>query len=569
MVLYYEITFAITVVLAIFYVFIWNKHFDVNITAIFLLVPIANLGYVLEVMATDLGSAITAQKIVYIGGCFCPYFVTMSILNLSAIEVKRWIRTVFFILNAGIYLSVMTIGYLGLFYKGVTLENIDGTWILVKDYGPMHTVFHIALSVEFVIGFAAIAYSLFKKRQVSKWTLMLLFLPEAISMLGFFGNKIAGNVVEVMPVAYIFAEVTYLLIVRRISLYDVSDMVVESMVQTGDTGFISIDFNHHYLGSNETAKNIMPVLRDMTVDQTITKIPELEKNMNHWLKHFEEDDSVTKNLYLKRDPENEDNNKMYLVNVNYLYDGKRKRGYQIFLVDDTQNQKYISLMDRYNTELEEEVEEKTQHIIEMHDNLIMGMATMVESRDNSTGGHIRRTSAGVRILIEEIRKDGKIPLSQEFCRNIIKAAPMHDIGKIAVDDAVLRKPGRFTDKEFAEMKKHAAEGARIIHEILKDTDDEAFKVIAENVAHYHHERIDGSGYPEGLKGEAIPIEARIMAIADVYDALVSKRVYKEKMSFEEADRIIMEGMGTQFDLMLKPYYEKARPRLEEYYRNLE
>ena len=201
----------------------------------------------------------------------------------------------------------------------------------------------------------------------------------------------------------------------------------------------------------------------------------------------------------------------------------------------------------------------------MHDRLILGMATMVESRDNSTGGHIRRTSEGVRLLVEEIRKDGCLSLTDSFCRNLIKAAPMHDLGKIAVDDAVLRKQGPFTPEEREEMKKHAAEGARIVHEILKDTDDTAFRRIAENVAHYHHEKVDGTGYPDALKGDEIPLEARIMAIADVYDALVSKRVYKEKFSFDKADRIILEGMGTQFDPMLKPCYEAARPRLEAFY----
>ena len=119
------------------------------------------------------------------------------------------------------------------------------------------------------------------------------------------------------------------------------------------------------------------------------------------------------------------------------------------------------------------------------------------------------------------------------------------------------------------MKTHAAEGARIVHEILKNTDDNDFRVIAENVAHYHHERWDGSGYPEGLKGGKIPLEARIMAIADVYDALVSKRVYKEKMSYEKANEIIMEGMGKHFDAKLKPYYVAARPKLEKYYSSIE
>ena len=117
------------------------------------------------------------------------------------------------------------------------------------------------------------------------------------------------------------------------------------------------------------------------------------------------------------------------------------------------------------------------------------------------------------------------------------------------------------------MKTHAAQGARIVKQILDGTDDKEFAKIAINVAHYHHERWDGSGYPKGLKGEEIPLEARIMAIADVYDALVSKRVYKEKMSFEQANQIIMEGMGKHFDKRLEKYYVAARPKLEEYYIN--
>lgn len=169
------------------------------------------------------------------------------------------------------------------------------------------------------------------------------------------------------------------------------------------------------------------------------------------------------------------------------------------------------------------------------------------------------------MLINEMRKDESLKLSDDFCTDIIKAAPMHDLGKITVDDAVLRKPGRYTPEDYEKMKLHAAEGAKIVHNILEDTDDEEFRRIAENVAHYHHERMDGSGYPDGLKGEEIPLEARIMAIADVYDALVSKRVYKESYSFEKANSIILEGMGSQFDPALKPYYEAARPNLEAYY----
>ena len=227
--------------------------------------------------------------------------------------------------------------------------------------------------------------------------------------------------------------------------------------------------------------------------------------------------------------------------------------------------KLTDIQKNYNKELKKEVAAKTKRITDLHDKLIIGMATMVESRDNSTGGHIKRTSEVVRILTEEIMKDNSLQLTNEFCEDLIKAAPLHDLGKIAISDEILRKPGRFTPEEYQKMKYHAVEGARVVHEILVDSEDKEYSRIAENVAHYHHERIDGSGYPNSLKGDEIPLEARIMAIADVYDALVSTRVYKEKYSFEKADQIIIEGMGTQFDSRLKKYYLAARPKLEAYY----
>ena len=203
---------------------------------------------------------------------------------------------------------------------------------------------------------------------------------------------------------------------------------------------------------------------------------------------------------------------------------------------------------------------------DMQNKLVFGMATMVEGRDNSTGGHIKRTSEVVRLIVEEMAKDSSVHLDNRFVANIIKAAPMHDLGKITVDDIVLRKPGKFTPEEYAAMKTHSKEGARIVKNILNDYGDEDFEQIAINVAHYHHERWDGTGYPEGLKGDEIPLEARIMAIADVYDALVSKRVYKEEFSFDEANKIIIEGMGKQFDPGLESFYLKAKEKIEAFYK---
>ena len=203
--------------------------------------------------------------------------------------------------------------------------------------------------------------------------------------------------------------------------------------------------------------------------------------------------------------------------------------------------------------------------VALQDKLVLGMSTMVEGRDNSTGGHIKRTSNVVRLLVEEMMKDPSLELNHSFYQNVIKAAPMHDLGKITIDDAILRKPGKFTPEEYEVMKTHSPEGAKILEQILKDVTDKSLEGIAINVAHYHHERWDGKGYPNGLKGDDIPLEARIMAIADVYDALVSKRVYKDEFSFDDANRIIMENMGKQFDPSLEKYFVRAKPKIEKYY----
>lgn len=564
---YYSALFVLSMIFLILYVCIWHKHFDITFTMFFTLVPISCLGYVLYTEADSTYTAFWGLRFIYIGGCFLQYFITLSIFNLCEIKIGKIIKIIAFCMTVLLYLSVLSIGHSDLYYKNVNFVQKDGYFILQKEYGVMHSVFYFYLATLFLIGIIVIIYSYIKKSQVSRIILYLLVIPDAITIFSYFVMKKIINTVEFMPLGYVLAEVVYLIIAYRMCLYDINNTAADSLSQTGTIGYISFDFKKKYLGSNATARKIMPFLTKLTVDYGLVDNDVDQRKLLHWLNSFIEDNknnSFTYIIHVNGVPDDNDD-KIYNVSVNYLYDSVRKRGYIISLTDDTANRKYINLLDSYNEKLQDEVQEKTQHIIDMHDNLILSLATMVESRDNSTGGHIRRTSVGVKLLIDEIIKDNEFELSDEFCRNIIKAAPMHDLGKIAVDDAILRKPGRFTDEEFEKMKCHAAEGAKVIHQILEKTDDEAFKVIAENVAHYHHERIDGSGYPDGLKGDEIPIEARIMAIADVYDALVSKRVYKDSMSFEQADSIIMEGMGTQFDERLKKYYVKARPKLEEYY----
>ena len=544
-----------------FYAIFWHKHFDARFTLIFSFIPVTNLGYMLVAQSETLEAALVANRFIYIGGCYLVLLFTLSILSLCHIELSKLLKLLLFTVSTAMYVCVLTNDSHSFFYRSISLEQSGSAGMLVKEYGPGHTLFYAMLIMYFVISISAMVYSFFRKKDVSNRIIYLLLLPAMISFISYFGGKISPDALDLLPLTYVLAQVVYLIIIDRVCIYDVTNTCGDSLIQNGDTGLLSFDFNSNFLGCNETARKFIPAVAELSIDKPVSDVPALKDNICKWLEDYKSDNSYDNANY-------EVGGRILNVDIGYLYDGRRRRGYQILITDDTQNQEYISLISRYNDDLRDEVMKKTAHIMDMHNKLILGMATMVESRDNSTGGHIRRTSEVIRILVGEIRALEAYDLSEKFCYDLIKAAPMHDLGKIAVDDAILRKPGRFTDEEFAVMKTHAAEGARIVHSILDGTDDEEFHIIAENVAHYHHERWDGSGYPAGLVGEEIPLEARIMAIADVYDALVSKRVYKESMSFGQADEIIMEGMGKHFDKSLEACYVSARPKLEMYYSSL-
>ncbi|MBR4759127.1 MAG: HD domain-containing protein, partial [Lachnospiraceae bacterium] len=197
----------------------------------------------------------------------------------------------------------------------------------------------------------------------------------------------------------------------------------------------------------------------------------------------------------------------------------------------------------------EDIEHKTETISQMQNGLILVLADMVESRDENTGDHVKKTSAYTRIIMDSMKKLGIYTdmLTDEFVYDVVHSAPLHDVGKIQVSDVILNKPGRLTDEEFEIMKTHTIAGRNVIQQAIEIVPDSGYLLEARNLAEFHHEKWNGTGYPHGLSGQDIPLSARIMAIADVFDALVSRRSYKEPFTFEKAMEIIQEGAGSHFD----------------------
>ncbi|MBC8392015.1 MAG: HD domain-containing protein [Deltaproteobacteria bacterium] len=196
-----------------------------------------------------------------------------------------------------------------------------------------------------------------------------------------------------------------------------------------------------------------------------------------------------------------------------------------------------------------DLKEQNRQIHITQDVTIHAMAGLAETRDNETGAHIRRTQNYVRYLAIQLKSQAKFSadLTPEIIELLYKSAPLHDVGKVGVPDRILLKPGKLTDEEFAEMKKHTTYGHDAIKMAEKDLGTTSFLRIAREIAYTHHEKWDGSGYPQGFAGEDIPVSGRLMALADVYDALISKRVYKPPITHTKAVKIIKERKGNHFD----------------------
>ncbi len=204
-------------------------------------------------------------------------------------------------------------------------------------------------------------------------------------------------------------------------------------------------------------------------------------------------------------------------------------------------------------------------MLAIQESTIIGMANLIESRDQNTGKHVKRTSIYVELLAKAAQKAGYRSdiLTDGYVELTIKAAPLHDIGKIAVSDSILQKPGRLAEEEFECMKTHTTAGGRIVRDVLGNIEDREYIEVASRMAASHHEKWNGSGYPMGLKEDEIPLCARIMAVADVFDALVSKRCYKEPMPADKAFDIISESDRAHFGPELARLFISIRSNIEK------
>lgn len=561
------IIFIISILITLILIRYGDSHISSSYVLMLVIINISNLGYLELSNAKTLEGALLANKISYLGGCFLPCFIIECICEVCKQKIPKWIRIVSLGLSGMAYCLVCTVGHFPIYYKDVALTFENGNTYLLKTYGPLHNLYLILLCAYFLVAFAIIIYSFFRQSEVSyKSTVILFGMMVFSSTLYMLGSRLEIKE-QIIPLIYLIDGTTILLLLFRIRMYDISTVISTTVNEANEYGFIVFDSNKNYIGSNQRAKTLFKELIPLKIDcQTW-------KNMSSPLLAI-----VNEKMSALDVGKNIDAAQITCGNLEIKCTVKqivRKNigriiGYYAELLDDTEQCKYVELLNNYNVKLEADVAEKVSHIQKIQDDIILSMADIVENRDSNTGGHIRRTSEGVNILVQQMMQMERYQnINRSFFECVIKAAPLHDFGKIAIEDSILRKPGRFTDEEFEKMKEHSNKGANIVGQILNNVNDDEFLKIAVNIANYHHEKWNGSGYPQRLKGEEIPLEARIMALADVFDALVSKRCYKSQYSYDEAFRIIEESLGSHFDPEIGEAFMKCRPKLEAFYNGIQ
>lgn len=557
----YTALFIMSFIMFVMLVARYKNKISIYYVLMFECVLITNFGYMQLSDATNVKMAIFANQTVYLGSSFCPFFLLMSIADLCKAKVNKALQIFLIVYSAVIFALISSVGAFSWYYKDVQLARENGVSILIKEYGPLHSLYPIYLFGIIIMSFVIVVNSFFRKKDVSYITSSILLVLMVMIVSVYTIEKAFALKTEFLPLAYVIAQIVILILLRRISLYDVTAISTNSMVESVSYGFITYDSNERYLGSDVAAKLWFPEIKELHIDSKVkSEDTDILKQIGKWIRKEDNREIV----YFEKD------NLIIEAKHTIVKEKRRKAIHCFYLRDDTEQQKYTKLVEQYNENLARDINKKTEKIYKIQDDILISMASIVENRDNNTGGHIARTSDVVKIFVNHLLKKNIInELTPKIAKCIIKAAPLHDFGKIAIPDIILNKPGKFTDEEYEEMKKHSEKGAVIVERILKNSEDTTFKKIAVNVAHYHHEKWDGKGYPEGIQGEEIPFEARVMALADVFDALVSKRVYKERLGYDKAFSIIEESCGTHFDPVLCREFLACRPEIEKLYDSYE
>ena len=523
---------------------------QLDIVKVTLFSTIAIVAYALRSAAITEDVALIAQKMLIFGSCFNYWYYFLFYMRFCKIKAPKWFYGVFFALTISIFLATFTFDYHTLTYSEwewaiTSTGNLQLHVIDRNIFGYLY-LYNYVIYYTAMIVVTALSFRNFTKRRkrIAIALLVLPLLPDLGQTLS--TALLRGTAIELTPIGLVLSQFFLLFLIYKVHIYDANLTISSAVFRNVKSVLIAFSDDYTYLGANEMGIRLFPYLSKLSINEPIREsdMPELYKIITGDLNEY----SFAGKIYEAS-----------------FQDADNKGTKLLWLNDVTEEREYVDLLQNYQQDLMNEVDEKTQNIKDMQVRVMMSLSDILENRDGNTGGHVKRTSKIVELLVKAMYNDNYPNVTAQFCDLVAFAAPMHDIGKIAVSDVILNKPAKLTDEEFDIMKSHSEKGANLAVEVLYGVETPSTVHITESIARSHHEKWDGTGYPEHLKGEDIPLEARIMAVADVYDALVSKRCYKDPMPFDVAYKIMDESFGSHFDPSLKKYFDACRPEIEAYY----
>jgi len=536
------------------------KNTDRYLWTIVMLVPVTIAGYWIKSTVHTPEAAMISFCFIYLDSTVLPVVLLFSLLKSIGHEAGPWVKISVYTVTA---LEIFTVWFsrnTKLYYSAIDIEETSLGTVTRMTSGPLKLPHYIFLGVLAVAFIAVFIWGLLDKTKKSKKSYELYAFYATAMLAVYVIELVLGTKFTILPGLYTIGSIMIVVNYEGIQSHDIYNFIGEKQIITGHLGFCAFDLKRRLLGYNDQFAKMEPDVCNVSIDAHISeKYEDLFKNVNRAIDVFDENGYYCEKVEVK--------GKVFQIIVTDFSVSRdnNPNGYLLEVSDVTDDQKKIDTIEKYNKRLSEEVEAKTENILGIQNAVVLGLANMVENRDDNTGGHVKRTSEVIKLLVNEIQRQKIYNLDAQKAKDIVRAAPMHDLGKISIDSAILCKPGRLTPEEYEIMKTHAPKSGEIVKIILEGVEEQHFVDVSYNLARHHHERFDGKGYPEGLMGESIPVEARIMAVADVYDALVSKRCYKEAMSFEEAFKIMNDNMGSQFDPSMRPVFVACRQKLEAYY----
>lgn len=495
------------------------------------------VGYTLEMEATTRELAIQSLKVTYVGKPFILFSLYLFVMEYCGVSVSKRRRNILFLISLTVTILVFTNDFHRLFYSSIDFTDGGLFPHMIIHHGILYNLYTAFLCYYF-LGMIIVCIRKYRRHEsqlIQKQILILLMLIifSMFCLAAYLLNLTAGY--DATAMAYLVAVFFFERLMRKYGLFDTLTLAKDEAIDNMKNGLIVIDIYGNLVYTNAEASKVLDCIK--TCEHREKPVEYLETLAANGKPLF---------ISQKLAPELEDisgnENYVYELSLRDIIHDEANYGQMLIVTENTDHYYYTA-------RLRDEVDKKTKEVVSIQRDIIGSFAAIIEARDGITGQHIKNTGNLVRVLVNLMKDDARYSniITSDYAQMVADAAHLHDIGKIAIPDSILQKKGKLTDEEFAIMKTHPQEGARILDITLKGLESDSYYQIAHDMALYHHEHYDGKGYPTGISGCSIPLSARIMAVADVYDALRSKRHYKDGFSKEKSVEIIRESMGTQFD----------------------